>query len=146
VKSIFNTHLIINNEGSIVGKYQKLHLFDVVTPEFKFRESEIVTAGQSITPPVETPIGNIGMQICYDVRFSEVALLLRKAGATILTYPSAFAVSTGRAHWEVLLRARAIETQCFVIAAAQIGFHNKKRESYGHAMVSELKKVNIFYS
>lgn len=69
------------------------------------------------------------------MRFAEASTLLRKQGAEILTYPSAFAVSTGRAHWEVLLRARAVENQCFVIAAAQIGFHNKKRESYGHAMV-----------
>lgn len=72
---------------------------------------------------------------CYDVRFSEASTLLRKQGAEILTYPSAFAASTGKAHWEILLRARAIENQCFVVAAAQIGFHNKKRESHGHAMV-----------
>lgn len=75
---------------------------------------------------------------CYDLRFAELSTILRKHGAKILTYPSAFAASTGRAHWEVLLRARAIETQSFVIASAQIGFHNDKRESYGHAMVGEL--------
>lgn len=135
VKNIYNTHLVLDNRGTIVGTYRKLHMFNVVTPEFKFRESETVRSGNNLVPPIETPIGRLGLQICYDVRFTEASTLLRKQGAEILTYPSAFAVSTGRAHWEVLLRARAIENQCFVIAAAQIGFHNKKRESYGHAMV-----------
>ncbi|XP_055594832.1 nitrilase and fragile histidine triad fusion protein NitFhit isoform X2 [Uranotaenia lowii] len=135
IKNIYNTHVLIDDQGELVAKYRKLHMFNVVTPEFKFRESETVRSGAELVPPVETPIGNIGLQICYDVRFSEASTLLRKQGAQILTYPSAFAVSTGKAHWEVLLRARAIENQCFVIAAAQIGFHNKKRESYGHAMV-----------
>lgn len=73
---------------------------------------------------------------CYDLRFPELSTILRKRGAQLLTYPSAFACSTGKAHWEILLRARAIENQCFVIASAQIGFHNVKRESYGHAMVN----------
>ncbi|XP_058467028.1 nitrilase and fragile histidine triad fusion protein NitFhit [Malaya genurostris] len=134
MKNIYNTHLVVNNLGDIVGQYRKLHMFNVVTPEFKFRESETVRSGNELVSPINTPIGKLGLQICYDVRFSEASTLLRKQGAEILTYPSAFAVSTGRAHWEVLLRARAIENQCFVIAAAQIGFHNKKRESYGHAM------------
>uniref|UniRef100_A0A8D8MVT8 Nitrilase and fragile histidine triad fusion protein NitFhit n=2 Tax=Culex pipiens TaxID=7175 RepID=A0A8D8MVT8_CULPI len=132
---IYNTHLLVDNQGQIVAKYSKLHMFNVITPEFKFRESEMVRSGGELVPPVDSPIGKIGLQICYDVRFSEASTLLRKQGAEVLTYPSAFAVSTGKAHWEVLLRARAIENQCFVIAAAQIGFHNKKRESYGHAMV-----------
>ncbi|KFB49967.1 AGAP012379-PA-like protein [Anopheles sinensis] len=135
VKNIYNTHILINNAGKLVASYRKLHMFNVVTPEFKFRESETVRSGPALVPPVETPIGRIGLQICYDMRFAEASTILRKLGADILTYPSAFAVSTGRAHWEVLLRARAIENQCFVVAAAQIGFHNKKRESYGHAMV-----------
>uniref|UniRef100_A0A182WF00 Nitrilase and fragile histidine triad fusion protein NitFhit n=1 Tax=Anopheles minimus TaxID=112268 RepID=A0A182WF00_9DIPT len=135
VNNIYNTHILINNVGELVASYRKLHMFNVVTPEFKFRESETVKSGPTLVPPVETPIGRIGLQICYDMRFAEASTILRKQGADILTYPSAFAMSTGRAHWEVLLRARAIENQCFVIAAAQIGFHNKKRESYGHALV-----------
>ncbi|XP_049298831.1 nitrilase and fragile histidine triad fusion protein NitFhit [Anopheles funestus] len=135
VNNIYNTHILINNAGELVASYRKLHMFNVVTPEFKFRESETVKSGPALIPPVETPIGRIGLQICYDMRFAEASTILRKQGAEILTYPSAFAMSTGRAHWEVLLRARAIENQCFVVAAAQIGFHNKKRESYGHALV-----------
>uniref|UniRef100_A0A182JXE5 Nitrilase and fragile histidine triad fusion protein NitFhit n=1 Tax=Anopheles christyi TaxID=43041 RepID=A0A182JXE5_9DIPT len=135
VNDIYNTHILINNAGELVASYRKLHMFNVNTPEFKFRESETVRSGPALVPPVETPIGRIGLQICYDIRFAEASTILRKQGAEILTYPSAFAMSTGQAHWEVLLRARAIENQCFVIAAAQMGFHNKKRESYGHAMV-----------
>uniref|UniRef100_A0A182T378 Nitrilase and fragile histidine triad fusion protein NitFhit n=1 Tax=Anopheles maculatus TaxID=74869 RepID=A0A182T378_9DIPT len=135
VNKIYNTHILINNVGELVASYRKLHMFNVVTPEFKFRESETVRSGPALIPPVDTPIGRIGLQICYDMRFAEASTILRKQGAEILTYPSAFAMSTGRAHWEILLRARAIENQCFVIAAAQIGFHNKKRESYGHALV-----------
>lgn len=135
VNNIYNTHILVNNFGELVASYRKLHMFNVVTPEFKFRESETVRSGPALIAPVDTPIGRIGLQICYDMRFAEASTLLRKQGAEILTYPSAFAMSTGRAHWEVLLRARAIENQCFVIAAAQIGFHNKKRESYGHALV-----------
>ncbi|CAG2123334.1 unnamed protein product, partial [Medioppia subpectinata] len=85
--------------------------------------------------PVPTPVGNIGLGICYDIRFAEFAISLAKSGADILTYPSSFTVPTGSAHWETLLRARAIETQCYVVAAAQTGVHNAKRSSYGHAMV-----------
>ncbi|XP_055922444.1 nitrilase and fragile histidine triad fusion protein NitFhit [Eupeodes corollae] len=132
---IYNTHVIINSNGEIVKSYQKLHLFDVETPTFRFRESDVVSKGQRIIQPIETPIGKLGMQICYDVRFAEPSIELRKLGAEILSYPSAFAFATGQAHWEVLLRARAIENQCYVVAPAQIGFHNPKRQSYGNAMI-----------
>ncbi|XP_063704571.1 nitrilase and fragile histidine triad fusion protein NitFhit [Culicoides brevitarsis] len=132
---VHNTHILIDPSGKIIGKYRKLHMFNVDTPEFKYRESEIAKPGQQITPPIATPIGNVGLQICYDLRFPEVSTFLRKQGASILTYPSAFSVSTGKAHWEVLLRSRAIENQCYVIAAAQNGAHNKKRSSYGHALI-----------
>lgn len=132
---VYNTHILINDEGKIVAEYRKLHLFDVDTPEKSFRESKVMSAGDVLLTPVQTPVGSIGMQICYDLRFPEASLILRKRGAQILTYPSAFAVSTGKAHWEILLRARAIENQCFVIAPAQIGRHNAKRESYGHGMI-----------
>lgn len=132
---VYNTHLLVNPNGDIIGKYRKLHMFNVDTPEFKYRESEIAKPGEKIVLPINTPIGNIGLQICYDLRFPEVSTYLRRQDATILTYPSAFSVSTGKAHWEILLRSRAIETQCYVIAAAQNGQHNKKRSSYGHALI-----------
>lgn len=131
---IFNTHVIINSEGELAGVYRKLHLFDVDTPDFKFRESKIVEPGKGLSRPIETPIGKIGMLICYDIRFPEAPIWLKKQGAQIITYPSAFSVSTGEAHWEILNRARAIENQCFVISAAQQGKHNEKRSSYGRAI------------
>ncbi|XP_017480188.1 PREDICTED: nitrilase and fragile histidine triad fusion protein NitFhit [Rhagoletis zephyria] len=132
---IYNTHVLLNDLGEVVSFYRKLHLFDVETDEMRFRESDVVTPGSQLVPPVNTPFGMIGMQICYDLRFGEASYLLRKSGAQILTFPSAFAYSTGKAHWEILLRARAIENQCYVVAAAQIGAHNSKRTSWGHALV-----------
>ncbi|XP_044728218.1 nitrilase and fragile histidine triad fusion protein NitFhit [Chrysoperla carnea] len=133
----FNTHLVINNLGEIVGIYRKLHLFNVKIPEENIFlvESKTVESGKSIVPPIESPIGKLALSICYDMRFPELAIALRQKGAEILTYPSAFTHATGAAHWEILLRARAIESQCFVIAAAQIGRHNEKRISYGQAIV-----------
>lgn len=118
---IFNTHIIIDSQGQLAGVYRKLHLFDVDTPEFKFRESKIVQGGSGLTKPVETIAGNIGMQICYDIRFPETATWLKKQKSQIITYPSAFSVSTGKAHWDILNRCRAIENQCFVVSAAQQG-------------------------
>ncbi|CAD6198155.1 unnamed protein product [Caenorhabditis auriculariae] len=88
-----------------------------------------------MVPPVETPVGKLGLSICYDLRFPELSIWNRKKGAQILSFPSAFTVNTGLAHWETLLRTRAIENQCYVVAAAQTGKHNEKRVSYGHAMV-----------
>jgi len=98
-------------------------------------ESEFSIGGERIVPPVPTPIGKVGLSICYDIRFPELAISLAKSGADVLTYPSAFTVPTGLAHWETLLKARAIENQCYVIAAAQVGVHNDKRSSYGHSMI-----------
>ena len=86
-------------------------------------------------PPFSSTLGKVGLTICYDLRFPELALAQRRRGAEIITVPSAFTVPTGKAHWEILLRARAIETQCYVIAAAQVGKHNEKRQSYGHSMI-----------
>lgn len=133
---IYNSHVIISNKGEIVSVYRKAHLFDVELPEkgVSLRESDFTIPGPSLVSPVQTPIGKVGLGICYDLRFPELSLALQRSGAEILTYPSAFTVATGAAHWEVLLRARAIETQCFVLAAAQVGQHNEKRSSYGHAL------------
>ncbi|KAG5666717.1 hypothetical protein PVAND_014731 [Polypedilum vanderplanki] len=132
---ISNTHIIINSDGEVAGIYRKLHLFDVDTPEFKFRESKVVEGGKEISLPVETDIGRIGLQICYDIRFPEPSVWLKSRGAQIILYPSAFALTTGKAHWDILNRCRAIENQCFIISAAQQGKHNEKRSSYGQAVV-----------
>ncbi|WKY05618.1 hypothetical protein Q1695_006096 [Nippostrongylus brasiliensis] len=118
----WNSHIVIDEEGETRAVYNKLHLFDLEIPG-------------KMVPPVDTPIGRLGLSICYDLRFAELAIWNRKKGAEILSYPSAFTLNTGLAHWEPLLRTRAIETQCYVVAAAQTGKHNEKRLSYGHSMV-----------
>ncbi|XP_016933952.3 nitrilase and fragile histidine triad fusion protein NitFhit [Drosophila suzukii] len=132
---IYNAHVLVNEKGELAAVYRKMHLFDATTKEIRLRESDTVTPGERLERPVCTPAGQVGLQICYDLRFAETAVLLRKMGAQLLTYPAAFTYATGKAHWEILLRARAIETQCFVVAAAQQGWHNKKRQSWGHSMI-----------
>lgn len=99
------------------------------------KESDTIEPGNEILPPFETPLGRLGLMICFDLRFPEIALSLKRQKADILTYPSAFTPPTGKVHWHALLRARAIETQSYVIAAAQCGAHNEKRTSYGHSIV-----------
>lgn len=135
-RRIYNSHIIINDKGDITSVYRKSHLFDVELPEkgVSLKESGFTIPGPSLVSPVQTPIGKVGLGICYDLRFPELSLALQRHGAEILTYPSAFTVVTGAAHWEVLLQARAIETQCYVFAAAQVGRHHEKRSSYGHAL------------
>ncbi|KAF9314953.1 Carbon-nitrogen hydrolase [Linnemannia elongata] len=133
---LYNTHVLISPHGTITQTYRKIHLFDVdIANGPRLMESNSTVAGDRLVPPVSTPVGKIGLSICYDLRFPEMALALRRKGAEILTYPSAFTVKTGEAHWEVLLRSRAIETQCYVVAAAQVGQHSEKRISYGHSMI-----------
>lgn len=134
---ISNSHILINNCGEIVSVYRKLHLFDVHIPEknLELTESKYTNRGEEIVPPVNTPAGPLALFSCYDLRFPELSLLQRKNGASILSYPSAFTYTTGKAHWEILLRARAIENQCFVVAAAQYGRHNEKRISYGNSLI-----------
>ncbi|RFU35414.1 hypothetical protein B7463_g1002, partial [Scytalidium lignicola] len=130
---IRNRSCWINEKGEIAPGYyyDKLHLFDYGA----LKESNVVEAGNDIVPPIETPLGRVGLTICFDLRFPEISLALKRQNAQIITYPSAFTVPTGEAHWETLLRARAIETQAYIIAAAQAGLHNEKRRSYGHSMV-----------
>lgn len=133
---ISNTHLVVDREGRVVASYCKTHLFDVSIPgKFSLKESDYAEVGKVLPLPIETPLGNLGLGICYDLRFAEHSQALVRAGAELLTFPSAFTIPTGLAHWESLLRARAIETQTYVIAAAQVGNHNPKRSSYGHAMI-----------
>ncbi|XP_066464870.1 deaminated glutathione amidase isoform X2 [Eleutherodactylus coqui] len=133
---ISNSHVIVDAAGHIVSVYRKAHLFDVdLQSGVTLRESGFTVPGAEMAPPVSTPGGKVGLAVCYDLRFPEMSLALSRAGAEILTYPSAFTVTTELAHWEVLLRARAIENQCYVAAAAQTGTHNVRRSSFGHAMV-----------
>ncbi|KAL8859425.1 MAG: hypothetical protein Q9178_004103 [Gyalolechia marmorata] len=135
-KKVKNSLIWINESGHIERRYQKLHLFDVDIPWGPvLKESNSVEKGMEIVPPFPTAVGNVGLLICFDLRFPEPAISLRRQGAHIITYPSAFTVPTGIAHWSTLLRARAIETQSYVIAAAQVGSHNDKRTSYGHSMI-----------
>lgn len=133
---ILNAHVIVDDNGEIRSIYHKIHLFNLEIPNVvRLIESESYMAGQKLPEPVETPIGKVGLGICYDLRFAEMAIAYAKAGAHVLTYPSSFTVPTGIHHWEPLIRARAIENQCYVVAAAQVGTHNPKRASFGHAMI-----------
>ncbi|KAK4194487.1 putative amidohydrolase [Triangularia verruculosa] len=136
---IRNTVVWIDENGHIVHTYQKVHLFDVDLGDSGgpvLKESDVVERGDEIKEVYDLPgVGRVGSAICFDLRFPEISLALRRKGAEIITYPSAFTVPTGKAHWEMLLRARAIETQSYVVAAAQVGRHNEKRVSYGHSMI-----------
>ncbi|KAF0537605.1 carbon-nitrogen hydrolase [Gigaspora margarita] len=134
---IYNSHVLITSSGTLIQPiYHKLHLFDISIQDGpQFMESSYVLKGENIIDPVETPVGKVGMMVCYDLRFPELSLELRKRGADVLTYPAAFTLKTGMAHWEVLLRARAIETQTYVIASAHIGKQNENRTSFGSAMI-----------
>lgn len=129
-----NTHVVIDAAGRIAGVYRKAHLFDLELPGLRLKESESTAPGTHLTV-CDSPAGRIGLSVCYDVRFPEMYRALTLAGAQILAVPAAFTVPTGAAHWETLLRARAIENQCYVVASAQVGSHNSTRTSYGHAMV-----------
>ena len=136
VSKILNAHLVVDDKGEIRSTYHKVHLFNLEIPNVvRLIEGESYVAGQKLPEPVETPVGKVGLGICYDLRFGEMAMAYAKAGAHLLTYPSSFTVPTGIHHWEPLIRSRAIENQCYVVAAAQVGTHNPKRASFGHAMI-----------
>lgn len=130
-----NRGFLIDDSGAIRAEYDKIHLFDVSLPGGEtYRESAAYRAGERAVV-AETPWGKLGLTICYDLRFPALHAALARAGAVMLSVPAAFTRPTGAAHWHVLLRARAIETGCFVIAAAQTGTHADGRGTYGHSLV-----------
>jgi nitrilase len=128
--------LVYDAQGACVARYDKIHLFDVDIPgkAESYRESAHVAPGTGLSL-VDTPAGRIGLSVCYDVRFPELYRALSVQGAQLLTVPSAFTAPTGRAHWETLLRARAIENLCYVLAPAQTGFHPSGRETHGDTLI-----------
>jgi nitrilase len=128
--------LVFDERGRNVARYDKIHLFDVDIPgrEERYRESATVVPG--VQPMVTTtPLGRLGMAVCYDVRFPELFRVLQSQGAEVFSLPSAFTAPTGRAHWELLVRARAVENLCYVLAPAQSGMHENGRETYGDSMI-----------
>ncbi|MFN5617749.1 MAG: carbon-nitrogen hydrolase family protein, partial [Brevundimonas sp.] len=130
-----NRSLLISPSGKTIARYDKLHVFDVDLPGGEsYRESATVRPGEAAAV-VDTPFGRLGLSICYDLRFPQLFRALARAGAGIITVPAAFTVTTGRAHWETLLRARAIETGAFVLAPAQGGAHEDGRATWGHSLV-----------
>ena len=132
---LVNRGFVIDGDGEIRARYDKIHLFDVdLDTGESWRESAVYDAGERAVV-AGTPLGMLGLSVCYDLRFAALYRALSDAGATILSVPAAFTVPTGRAHWHVLLRARAIESACFVVAAAQCGAHEDGRETYGHSLV-----------
>lgn len=132
---VYNTSVLVAADGSVLATYRKLKLFDLDLPHLKIKESDTIAAGREMPPVVETPIGNVALTICFDIRFADIYVDIRRRGAEIVFVPSNFTVPTGAAHWEALLRARAIEGQLYVAAPAQVGRHNPKYSSFGHSML-----------
>ncbi len=133
---VYGACLVIDDRGETLCIYRKIHLFDIDLPDSNesYRESEsMYPADEPVC--VETPAGKVGLTICYDLRFPELFRLLVDAGATLFTVPSAFTETTGRAHWHILLRARAVENLAYVIAAGQSGTHPDERATYGHSLI-----------
>ena len=132
---LVNRGFVIDGSGEIRARYDKIHLFDVDLPTGEsWRESAAYAPGERVVA-VDTPWGRLGLAICYDLRFPDLFRAMSDAGATMLALPAAFTVPTGKAHWHVLVRARAIESSCWVIAAAQSGVHGDGRATYGHSLV-----------
>ncbi len=134
---VHNTSVVVDPEGQLRAVYRKIHLFDVdlaAAGGGRFRESERIAPGDEVVL-AETPFGGLGLSVCYDLRFPELYRAQVERGARLLAVPAAFAPETGKDHWEVLLRARAIENQAFVLAPAQCGRHSATRASYGRSLV-----------
>ncbi len=132
---VCNRSILLDDRGAIAARYDKIHLFDVDlgNGEFYRESATIAPGGRAVI--ADTPWGRVGMTVCYDLRFPHLYRSLAKAGADFLTVPAAFTRTTGMAHWHILLRARAIETGCFVFAPAQTGTHAEGRETFGHALI-----------
>ena len=131
-----NRGFVIDSDGEVRASYDKIHLFDVDLPTGEsWRESNVYRGGSEAVVVAGTPVGKLGLTICYDLRFPALFQSLTDAGAQFVSVPAAFTVPTGKAHWEILLRARAIEAGVFVAAAAQCGRHEDGRETYGHSLL-----------
>jgi len=128
--------LLYDSQGKLAARYDKIHLFDVsvMDSDESYTESETIEAGDQAVV-VDTPFGKLGLAVCYDLRFPELFRTMLDQGMEVLTMPSAFTAITGKAHWEILIRARAIENLCYVLAAGQGGYHVNGRETYGHSMI-----------
>jgi len=138
---LFNTTVVFNPDGEEIARYRKIHMFDIVTPDGKgYRESALYGSGDEIVTFQADGI-TLGCAICYDVRFPELFLELRRKGAEVIFLPSAFTLQTGKDHWDTLIKARAIETQCYVAAAATHGKHldaaGEPRFTYGHSLIAD---------
>ena len=133
---VYSASLLYNDSGEMVARYDKLHLFDVVLEDSNesYNESETIESGDDIVV-VDTPFGKLGMSVCYDLRFPELFRAMADVGMEVCVLPSAFTSLTGRAHWESLLRARAIENLCYMVAPDQGGYHKNGRQTYGDSMI-----------
>eukprot|EP00466_Bigelowiella_natans_P001436 jgi/Bigna1/49507/estExt_Genewise1.C_490098 len=132
---IYNTCIIVNPEGEIIGKHRKVHLFDIDVPgKMTFKESDTLSPGNTTTT-FDAPFGKVGVGICYDIRFPELSMLMRREGASILIFPGAFNMTTGPAHWELLQRARAVDNQCYVAAASPARNPEASYQAWGHSTV-----------
>ena len=133
---VANRGFVIDREGEVRATYDKIHLFDVDLPTGEsWRESNVYSAGKGVVLVNGSPVGKIGLTICYDLRFPGLFARLAESDADLIAVPAAFTVPTGKAHWHVLLRARAIEAGLFVVAAAQVGHHEDGRNTFGHSLV-----------
>lgn len=127
--------LVYNNSGQCVARYDKIHVFDAtISDNESYHESATIEAGQQVIV-IDSPIGRLGLAICYDLRFPELFRRMLSQGVELIACPAAFTATTGKAHWDILVRARAIENLCYVITANQVGKHSDGRETYGHSMI-----------
>jgi len=136
VDKAYSSSLVFDNAGKQVARYDKIHMFDVLIEENNetYHESASTVAGDEVIV-IDTPLGKLGLSVCYDLRFPELYRIMIDQGMEICAIPAAFTAFTGQSHWKPLIRARAIENQCYVIAAAQGGYHVNNRQTYGHSMI-----------